>query len=73
MGLGKTLSMIALIASDQDCNTGNLPPAAYSVDIGELHSTLIVVPLNGEGNCHSLLRLTNLFPVLAVWESQLKR
>lgn len=56
MGLGKTLSMIALIASDQDCDVENLPIAGHNADIDELHSTLVVVPLNGEENCNSILR-----------------
>ncbi|KAF2678068.1 hypothetical protein K458DRAFT_464309 [Lentithecium fluviatile CBS 122367] len=56
MGLGKTLSMIALIASDQDCDAVDLPIEGHSADTDELHSTLVVVPLN----------------VLFVWESQLK-
>lgn len=50
MGLGKTLSMIALIASDQDCDAGNFPPVRHSSHPEELRSTLVIVPLNGESN-----------------------
>ena len=57
MGLGKTLSMIALIASDQDRDVELLPTAGRNADADELHSTLVVVPLNGEKNCNSTLPL----------------
>ncbi|KAH7371973.1 SNF2 family N-terminal domain-containing protein [Pyrenochaeta sp. MPI-SDFR-AT-0127] len=56
MGLGKTLSMIALVASDQDRNTRNSHQEGFSAHADELHSTLVVVPLN----------------VLAVWKSELR-
>ena len=48
MGLGKTLSMIALISSDHDRDVGNSLTVGYSSDADKLHSTLVVVPLSSE-------------------------
>lgn len=59
MGLGKTLSIIALIASDQDRDAGNPPQVGLSAHADELHSTLIVVPLNGEDNLTPISCLNN--------------
>ncbi|PSN61328.1 hypothetical protein BS50DRAFT_504751 [Corynespora cassiicola Philippines] len=56
MGLGKTLSMIALVASDQDENDKSAYIPEHKAHPNELHSTLIVVPLS----------------LLSVWENQLK-
>jgi hypothetical protein len=49
MGLGKTLSMIALVTSDQDSD-------AEISRADELHSTLIIAPLNGKTTSSSLSR-----------------
>ncbi|KAF2728957.1 hypothetical protein EJ04DRAFT_84209 [Polyplosphaeria fusca] len=56
MGLGKTLSMIALIASDQDADVGSTLTPKQNPQLTETHSTLVVVPLS----------------LLSVWEEQLK-
>jgi SNF2 family DNA or RNA helicase len=54
MGLGKTLSIIALVASDQDRVAENAPSVIRSPHADELHSTLIVVPLNGKDTVSTL-------------------
>ncbi|USP82246.1 hypothetical protein yc1106_09520 [Curvularia clavata] len=59
MGLGKTLSMIALIASDQDRTLRNDLLMSHPVSETSIHSTLIVLP----PSCN----------VFNVWESQLER
>lgn len=46
MGLGKTLSMIALIASDLDRNSTCHPSPGRVVQADILESTLVVVPPN---------------------------
>jgi hypothetical protein len=56
MGLGKTLSMIALIASDQDRRSDNDPSIGYSTSETCIPSTLIVVPLSCECRCIIQLR-----------------
>ena len=65
MGLGKTLSMIALIASDQDRDTRLTSMAEVTASEAELHSTLIIVPLGCEKKCWrtvvSLLTLLQYF------------
>jgi len=62
MGLGKTLSMIALVASDQDCEARNTPQINHGANADELHSTLVVVPLNCEDN-HISLSCPNTNPI----------
>ncbi|KAJ5064931.1 SNF2 family N-terminal domain-containing protein [Bipolaris maydis] len=56
MGLGKTLSMIALIASDQDSTSNDKSFTGPPIHGAPISSTLIVVPLS----------------LFSVWESQLK-
>ncbi|CAN9185696.1 unnamed protein product [Alternaria alternata] len=56
MGLGKTLSMIALIASDQDYDSSNRSTTGHSTFGTSTCSTLIVVPPT----------------LFGVWESQLR-
>ncbi|KAF2833695.1 hypothetical protein CC86DRAFT_461991 [Ophiobolus disseminans] len=56
MGVGKTLSMIALIASDKDANATGTWPIRQDVQASSLNSTLVIVPLS----------------LLTVWETQLK-
>ena len=51
MGLGKTLSMIALVASDQDRRSDNDPSTGYSTSETCIASTLIVVPLSCRSAC----------------------
>lgn len=46
MGLGKTLSMIALIAADKEIDTANDSLVAQDTQINRLDSTLVVVPLS---------------------------
>jgi SNF2 family DNA or RNA helicase len=46
MGLGKTLSMIALIASDQDRHLSDDLCAGHPIREASIGSTLIVVPLS---------------------------
>jgi hypothetical protein len=43
MGLGKTLTMIALVASDQDYNSSNKPTTGHLIAGTSTCSTLIVV------------------------------
>jgi hypothetical protein len=51
MGLGKTLSMIALIASDQDYDLSNQPTTSDSTSGTSTCSTLIVVPPSCKNLC----------------------
>ena len=51
MGLGKTLSMIALIASDQDRTSRNDLLMSHFVSETSIHSTLIVLPPSCNGTC----------------------
>jgi SWI/SNF-related matrix-associated actin-dependent regulator of chromatin subfamily A3 len=55
MGLGKTLSMIALIASDQDRRSNDEQCTSDPTSEAFIPSTLIVVPLSRKGVC--ILRL----------------
>lgn len=47
MGLGKTLSIIALIASDNDSDIENVCSSSYHTDGQVVATTLVVVPPNG--------------------------
>jgi hypothetical protein len=58
MGLGKTLSMIALIASDQDRNPTEDPSRGFPTSEAFSCSTLIVVPLSCMYACNTLYALT---------------
>ncbi len=74
MGLGKTLSMIALIASDKDSENETHLPGTNNASKAELRSTLIIVPLSRERNyIQSTDSLLTYILVLAVWETQLRR
>jgi len=73
MGLGKTLSMISLIASDQDSPRNGFGRNNAPIGHRQVNSTLVVVPPNGK-YCSitsiSQFVATN-FIVLSVWEHQL--
>ncbi|EUC36252.1 hypothetical protein COCCADRAFT_23992 [Bipolaris zeicola 26-R-13] len=56
MGLGKTLSMIALVAADQDSTLNDKSFTGHPIYGASISSTLIVVPLS----------------LFSVWESQLR-
>ncbi|OAR04576.1 hypothetical protein LLEC1_02187 [Akanthomyces lecanii] len=70
MGLGKTLTMLALAATDLtkpvDCNELTDRPCSNSRSVS---ATLIVVPLPRKSSVPSLAPLTRL--VLRVWETQM--
>jgi hypothetical protein len=51
MGLGKTLTMIALVASDQDYDSSNKPTSGRSIPGTSTCSTLIVVPPGCKNSC----------------------
>jgi len=51
MGLGKTLSMIALIASDQDRPSNHDRFTCFPTPETYIPSTLIVVPVNCKSAC----------------------
>lgn len=73
MGLVKTLSMIALIASDQDYDLSNQPTTSDSKPGTSTCSTLIVVPSSCEKFAsYSFANADVAFVVFGVWESELK-
>ena len=51
MGLGKTLTMIALVASDQDYDSSNKPTNGRLIPGTSTCSTLIVVPPGCKNSC----------------------
>ena len=73
MGLGKTLSMIALIASDHRPNYAALSPRENEATRTP-SSTLVILPVSSKtifkrSCCSVLIDLT----VISVWTSQLER
>jgi hypothetical protein len=73
MGLGKTLSMIALIASDQDRSSSKDPLTGHPTFRTSMGSILIVVPLSCKSVCPTALYTLTFLAVFSVWETQLKR